>query len=120
MVDDSSSSSSSSSSTSSTNSLWDFNNVMNDEETNMNGSFFTCNVKGKSWMKRNHKGGINEESEEEDCFTTAVDTTTLRTIFHLDVDCFYCQCESIMDPRLATKPFAVGQKHIIVTCNYRP
>ena len=37
---------------------------------------------------------------------------------HLDVDAFYCQCEELRDSSLKTKPFAVGQKHIIVTCNY--
>ena len=39
-------------------------------------------------------------------------------IVHLDVDCFYCQCEEISNPSLATKPLAIGQKHIIVTSNY--
>jgi DNA polymerase iota len=41
-----------------------------------------------------------------------------RIVMHLDVDAFYCQCEELRDNSLATKPFAVGQKHIIVTCNY--
>ena len=41
-----------------------------------------------------------------------------RYIIHLDVDCFYCQCEEIANPNLATRPLAVGQKHIIVTSNY--
>jgi DNA polymerase iota len=41
-----------------------------------------------------------------------------RIILHLDIDCFYCQCECIdrkLDP---DRPLAIGQKHIIVTCNY--
>jgi DNA polymerase iota len=41
-----------------------------------------------------------------------------RTVLHLDVDCFYCQCHEIERPELQNIPFAVGQKHIIVTCNY--
>uniref|UniRef100_A0A6U5M9N7 UmuC domain-containing protein n=1 Tax=Corethron hystrix TaxID=216773 RepID=A0A6U5M9N7_9STRA len=43
-----------------------------------------------------------------------------RMIVHLDVDCFYCQCEAIDDSTglLDSCPFAIGQKHIIVTCNY--
>ena len=41
-----------------------------------------------------------------------------RFVIHLDVDCFYCQCEEIKNPSLRTKPVAIGQKHIIVTSNY--
>mmetsp|Transcript_4571 Transcript_4571/g.6701 ORF Transcript_4571/g.6701 Transcript_4571/m.6701 type:complete len:354 (+) Transcript_4571:76-1137(+) len=41
-----------------------------------------------------------------------------KCIIHLDIDCFYCQCEEILDPTLADKPLAIGQKHIIVTANY--
>lgn len=41
-----------------------------------------------------------------------------RIIVHCDVDCFYCQCEA-MDRNIPDdRPFAIGQKHIIVTCNY--
>lgn len=41
-----------------------------------------------------------------------------RIIVHADVDCFYCQCEA-MDRRIPPdRPFAVTQKHIVVTCNY--
>ena len=41
-----------------------------------------------------------------------------RVILHLDVDCFYCQCEEL-DRRLDKNvPLAIGQKHIVVTCNY--
>ena len=51
-----------------------------------------------------------------------------RSILHCDVDCFYCQCESLLDDAksdddpsklfLSNRPFAIGQKHIIVTSNY--
>ncbi|GFH58278.1 DNA polymerase iota [Chaetoceros tenuissimus] len=41
-----------------------------------------------------------------------------RFVIHLDVDCFYCQCEEIKNPSLRTRPVAIGQKHIIVTSNY--
>lgn len=41
-----------------------------------------------------------------------------KCIIHLDIDCFYCQCEEILNPSLAEKPVAIGQKHIIVTANY--
>ena len=118
---DDNASSSSSSSVSSTSTLWDFKESMKDDEINRNGLILK---RDKSWMKRNHKG-MNESDDDDDddnkedyCTTMNGERTTLRTILHLDVDCFYCQCESIRNPKLATKPFAVGQKHIIVTCNY--
>ena len=44
-----------------------------------------------------------------------------RTILHLDVDCFYCQCEEIdrgLRNQNVLPPLAIGQKHIIVTANY--
>lgn len=41
-----------------------------------------------------------------------------RIILHADVDCFYCQCEMIDRKIPAERPFAIQQKHIIVTCNY--
>ena len=41
-----------------------------------------------------------------------------RTIVHLDVDCFYCQCEEVEGRVPRDRPVAIGQKHIIVTCNY--
>ena len=57
-----------------------------------------------------------------------VDGLWARCILHLDIDCFYCQCEeldrgynSTMDSTTASTkhpPLAIGQKHIVVTCNY--
>ena len=41
-----------------------------------------------------------------------------KSILHLDVDCFYCQCEELKRPELSQRPLAIGQKHIVVTCNY--
>ena len=40
-----------------------------------------------------------------------------RIVVHMDVDCFYCQCEEI-EGQDRSRPIAIGQKHIIVTCNY--
>lgn len=57
----------------------------------------------------------SEESEEEE------DTPGLwdRTVVHVDVDCFYCQCEEVDGPpEYKERPIAIGQKHIIVTSNY--
>jgi DNA polymerase iota len=43
---------------------------------------------------------------------------TQRIILHADVDCFDCQCE-VLDRKLdPDRPLAIGQKHIVVTCNY--
>ena len=39
-------------------------------------------------------------------------------ILHVDIDCFYCQCEHIDRGIDRDRPLAIGQKHIIVTCNY--
>lgn len=44
-----------------------------------------------------------------------------RSILYLDIDCFYCQCEEIdrdLRGQKPLRPLAIGQKHIIVTCNY--
>jgi DNA polymerase iota len=55
----------------------------------------------------------DDSSEEED-----ETLRSYRTILHADVDCFYCQCE-VMDRGLdPDRPLAIGQKHIVVTCNY--
>ena len=45
-------------------------------------------------------------------------TTGGRVIGHLDVDCFYAQCEELLDPTLVGKPVGVKQKYLLVTCNY--
>jgi DNA polymerase iota len=36
----------------------------------------------------------------------------------MDVDCFYCQCECLIRGIPSDRPLAIGQKHIVVTCNY--
>jgi len=41
-----------------------------------------------------------------------------RIIIHFDADCFYAQVEEINDPTLKSKPLAVTQKFLVVTCNY--
>jgi DNA polymerase iota len=71
---------------------------------------------------------INDESDSSSCdfnFRAGNDieeseqaNLLKRYIIHLDVDCFYCQAEEIRNPALASKPLAIGQKHIIVTSNY--
>jgi DNA polymerase iota len=58
------------------------------------------------------------ESESEGEGWLASTSLISQTILHLDVDCFYCQCHEVQDPSLRAIPFAIGQKHIIVTSNY--
>ena len=41
-----------------------------------------------------------------------------RTILHFDIDCFYAQVETVLNPSLADKPIGIQQKNIVVTCNY--
>ena len=57
------------------------------------------------------------ESEDESCGDSTSNLLS-QTVLHLDVDCFYCQCHEVQDPSLRAVPFAIGQKHIIVTSNY--
>lgn len=42
----------------------------------------------------------------------------VKTIIHLDVDCFYAQVEMLTNPEHANKPLGVRQKNIVVTSNY--
>jgi DNA polymerase iota len=41
-----------------------------------------------------------------------------RVIIQLDLDYFYAQYEASINPSLRNQPFAIQQKHIVVTCNY--
>lgn len=41
-----------------------------------------------------------------------------RTIIHIDIDCFYAQCEMLKNPELCNKPLGVKQKNYIITSNY--
>ena len=77
-----------------------------------------------------HGEGSESEEEERPSNGSATKRTTLtsseesipssslRCVLHVDVDCFYCQCEMIDRNIPEDRPFAIGQKHIIVTCNY--
>ena len=56
----------------------------------------------------------SSSSEEEDDEQQEHNNTI---VLHMDVDYFYCQCEEL-DGQDRDRPIAVGQKHIIVTCNY--
>jgi DNA polymerase iota len=47
-----------------------------------------------------------------------LDPSSQRIILHMDVDCFYCQCECLFRKIPVDRPLAIGQKHIVVTCNY--
>lgn len=46
----------------------------------------------------------------------------MKYIFHIDCDAFYASCEELRNPKLKTRPMAVGgltNKSIITTANYR-
>lgn len=61
----------------------------------------------------------DESEREEDFSVDAPPALWDRVICHLDVDCFYCQCEEVAGPPdYKERPLAIGQKHIIVTSNY--
>ncbi|CAB9512816.1 DNA polymerase IV [Seminavis robusta] len=69
--------------------------------------------------------GMPKERQEQQSFSTANDTTSRMketplnsVIVHLDIDCFYCQCEHLDRKLPPSRPLAIGQKHIIVTSNY--
>ena len=59
-----------------------------------------------------------EEPSSRHTSSASGDTLNDTVVIHLDVDAFYCQCEENRNPSLVSQPFAIGQKHIIVTCNY--
>jgi nucleotidyltransferase/DNA polymerase involved in DNA repair len=63
------------------------------------------------------KSGVVDSKITNDNSHTVLNLLS-RCIIHLDIDCFYCQCEEILNPHLAKKPLAIGQKHIVVTSNY--
>ncbi|WP_131794338.1 DNA polymerase IV [Fluoribacter gormanii] len=51
-----------------------------------------------------------------------IDTSPIRKIIHIDMDCFYAAIEMRDFPELANKPIAVGgaadRRGVIATCNY--
>lgn len=63
--------------------------------------------------------GLRNTTSNQTNNDTVPDNIWSRCILHLDIDCFYCQCEEIdRSLRDNPRPLAIGQKHIIVTCNY--
>ncbi|XP_041969832.1 DNA polymerase iota [Aricia agestis] len=42
----------------------------------------------------------------------------IKSIIHIDVDCFYAQVEMIRNPELRSQPLGIQQKNIVVTSNY--
>jgi nucleotidyltransferase/DNA polymerase involved in DNA repair len=75
--------------------------------------------------KDNSSSSDDDESDQEKHDSAPMHNSNLwnRSILHLDIDCFYCQCEEIdrnlrSDMQIPPRPLAIGQKHIIVTCNY--
>ena len=68
---------------------------------------------------KSSSSGISEDHKHQESLDDLASNQLLnQCMIHLDVDCFYCQCEELEDKTLKTVPLAIGQKHIIVTCNY--
>lgn len=47
-----------------------------------------------------------------------VDSEHLKSILHIDIDCFYAQVEMLRNPELRNIPLGIQQKNIVVTSNY--
>lgn len=79
----------------------------------------TCEENPKK-RKKNEAHGQNEMISYDDSYhhSTTDQPSSNRVVISLDVDCFYCQCEYVENPELKNQPIAIGQKHIVVTCNY--
>lgn len=60
----------------------------------------------------------DDEQKSPATKTSSAAVSKTRCILHLDVDCFYGQCEHIDRGIPVDRPLAIGQKHIIVTSNY--
>jgi hypothetical protein len=61
----------------------------------------------------------HQDAENDDDRTRDAHQQQLQScILHLDLDCFYCACEELDRKLPKSRPLAIGQKHIIVTCNY--
>ena len=64
-----------------------------------------------------HDNDNNSDNDRDDSLWS-------RSILHIDIDCFYVQCEEIDrgmrdgNREELDRPLAIGQKHIVVTCNY--
>ncbi|MCQ3914676.1 MAG: hypothetical protein MJ201_02645 [Mycoplasmoidaceae bacterium] len=45
-----------------------------------------------------------------------------KTIFHIDLDAFFCSCEEVMNPKLKGKPFVVSgrNKRSVISCASYP
>lgn len=49
---------------------------------------------------------------------TSSSLATSSVILHVDMDCFYAQCEMVENPLLVSKPIGIQQKNLVVTTNY--
>jgi hypothetical protein len=75
-------------------------------------------ISSSSSSSEEEAGHDNDNSDDRD------DSLWGRSILHIDIDCFYVQCEEIDrgmrdgNREELDRPLAIGQKHIVVTCNY--
>ncbi|KAM3568247.1 hypothetical protein VYU27_009625, partial [Nannochloropsis oceanica] len=69
-----------------------------------------------------------DDEESSSCFLTEARDAAIgrssnatkhdrRVIVHIDLDCFYAQCEMRHNPSLRDRPMAIQQKYLLVTSN---
>uniref|UniRef100_A0AC34FBC2 UmuC domain-containing protein n=1 Tax=Panagrolaimus sp. ES5 TaxID=591445 RepID=A0AC34FBC2_9BILA len=99
--------------------------------TDLTGSVFEQRIADKKTelIKAAHviaaelKGCSNEELSKsgkafENLVAQCKDSIKFRLIVHLDLDCFFAQCEIDKNLKLMTAPMAVGSNYMLSTANY--
>eukprot|EP00980_Cylindrotheca_fusiformis_P008034 scaffold1709_cov95-Cylindrotheca_fusiformis.AAC.6 len=86
-------------------------------------SYYYGDLSDQSSSCSSSSSSEDDEDDERFCSSETVAQSSdqhlwRRCIVHLDIDCFYCQCEELDRNIKSPRPLAIGQKHIIVTCNY--
>lgn len=99
-----------------------------EDESDEDGDFGLVPQRASSAKEGNKKvparRGIMDDNNEHDTSTNngnhgvSLSPQLDNVILHLDIDCFYCQCEHLDRKLPSSRPLAIGQKHIIVTSNY--
>jgi len=99
----------------------DISDGSSDNHGSMESDEEKSDVEDQDWLIGRRRGRTQSSSVVEKKFSTLATGLWHRCVLHLDVDCFYCQCEEIdrgLRKEKTMRPLAIGQKHIIVTSNY--
>ena len=81
-------------------------------------SYYYEDLSGDNRSDDDDSSSSDSDHDDDEFLFRNNDTASHRIILQCDVDCFYCQCEMLERQLPPDRPLAVGQKHIIVTCNY--